>query len=357
MLNFGDVKNNKKVMLLMSGGVDSSVSAFLLKNLGYEVTGVTMQLYGDNSVESDAVKDAKNVANQLNIDHFTVDLSDEFSCKVIDPFVNEYLSGKTPNPCVLCNKFIKFGRMQQIADDMGFFYIATGHYAIIDYSESLGKFILKAADHKKDQSYVLYNLKQEQLKRVLFPIGKMSKEEIRRIAKENNILTSDKPESQDICFIKDGDYVRFIENYTDSNLPKGDFVDLNGNKLGEHQGIIKYTIGQRKGLGVEFGKPMYVVAINKDENTVVLGEENSQYKDELTANNLNFILFDYPERELEVTVKVRYKANLAKAMLIPAGDKKTIRVKFYEGQRAITPGQAIVFYDKDIVLGGGTIMK
>lgn len=349
------MKNKKKVLLLMSGGVDSSVSALILKKQGYEVVGVTMKLQ-DNDSNLNDIQDAKNVAKKLGIEHFVVDLSKEFKNKVIDPFVKDYINGITPNPCVKCNKWIKFGKMFELANEMGFDYIATGHYAKIEYDKNLKKYILKRNDCKKDQSYVLYNLTQEQLSKILFPNSKFEKEEIRKIAKENGLPVFDKPDSQDICFIKNGNHVKFIEGYTKNKLNKGDFLDENGNKLGEHDGIIKYTIGQRKGLGISFGKPMFVIKIDKEKNAIILGEEKSQYKDELIADEVNFTLFDYPQNEMKITAKTRYKSKLIDATLTPLGDGK-VKVKFSEKQKSITPGQSVVFYQGDAVIGGGVIVK
>lgn len=345
----------KKVLLLMSGGVDSSVSALIFKKQGYKVIGVTMKLQNNDSNLKD-INDAKNVAKKLGIDHFVVDLHEEFKNKVVEPFVQDYLNGITPNPCVKCNKWIKFGRMLEIADEMGFDYIATGHYAKIEYDESQKKYILKRNDCKKDQSYVLYNLKQDQLSRILFPISNFEKEEIRKIAKENGLTVFDKPDSQDICFIKNGNHVDFIENYTNSKAPRGDFLDESGNKIGEHNGIIKYTIGQRKGLGVSFGKPMFVIEIDKEKNAVILGEEKNQYKDELIADKVNFTLFDFPTEEMKIKAKTRYKSKLEEATLIPLENGK-VKIKFLNKQKSITPGQSVVFYQGDAVIGGGIIVK
>lgn len=349
------MKEQKKVLLLMSGGVDSSVSALILKKQGYKVTGVTMKLQNNDSNLKD-INDAKNVAKKLGIDHFIVDLHEEFKERVVDPFVKDYLNGVTPNPCVKCNKWIKFGRMLKVADEMGFDYIATGHYAKIEYDENQKKYILKRNDFKKDQSYVLYNLKQEQLSRILFPISNFEKEEIRKIAKENGLGVFDKPDSQDICFIKNGNHVDFIENYTHRKAPRGDFLDEFGNKIGEHDGIIKYTIGQRKGLGVSFGKPMFVIEIDKERNAVILGEEESQYKDELIAEKVNFTLLDFPTEEMKINAKTRYKSKPAEAILIPL-EKGKVKIKFLNKQKSITPGQSVVFYQGDVVIGGGIIVK
>lgn len=347
----------KKVMLLMSGGVDSSVCAILLQNQGYDVTGVTMHLKEDQDENSNPeIKDAKKVCEKLKINHMVVNLSKDFSNKVINNFINEYILGRTPNPCVVCNKYIKFGKMFDFALELGFDYIASGHYALVEYDKINDKWLLKKSNEKKDQSYVLYNLNQEKLSHLLLPVGKMEKEEIRKIAKEYDLPVAEKKESQEICFIKDCDYCKFIKGKKNCDLKKGSFIDKEGNVLGEHQGIINYTIGQRKGFGISFGKPMYVIDINPEHNTVTLAEEGFQYTSELIATDLNFILFDKLPGEIEITAKVRYKAPCAKAKLIPLDDNK-VKVVFYEKQRAVTPGQSIVFYDGDIVLGGGIISK
>lgn len=344
----------KEVLVLMSGGVDSSVAALLLKKKGYEVCGVTMKLHDDKKVLNE-INDAKNVAKILGIEHMVLDLSKEFKEKVIDYFVSEYVRGKTPNPCVVCNKYIKFGKMLEFAKQNGFDFIASGHYAEVLYDEKINKFIIKRSNEKKDQSYVLFNLKQEDLSRVLFPIEGLLKSEIRKIAKDNNLPVAQKAESQEICFIKDNNYVGFIKKYTNKDFKAGDFKDKSGNVLGKHLGIINYTVGQRKGLGMAFGKPMYVNFIDHLKNEIILGEEGSQYSDELIAEKVNFITFDKLLKDMEVLAKVRYKAPLAKAKLIPIDDNR-VKVKFYEKQRAITPGQAVVFYDDDILLGGGIIV-
>ncbi|MBR1778883.1 MAG: tRNA 2-thiouridine(34) synthase MnmA [Clostridia bacterium] len=345
----------KKVLLLMSGGVDSSVSALLLKKKNYSVTGVTMKLQKTESSLKE-IQDAQNIAKKLGIEHVVVDLTEDFSNKVIDPFVNGYLNGITPNPCVECNKWIKFGEMFKIAEDTGFDYIATGHYARVVYNKEINKYVLKKSKCKKDQSYVLYNLDQTKLKKILFPVADFEKDEIREIARENNLYVFDKPDSQDICFIKNKGHVEFIENYINKKVPKGEYQDKNGNYLGTHEGIIKYTIGQRKGLGISFGQPTFVIEINAEKNAVILGDEASQFKDELIADNLNFTLFDYPEKEMEVMAKIRFNSKAAKAKLIPLSKDK-VKIKFYEKQKSITPGQSVVFYHDDTVLGGGVILK
>lgn len=337
----------------MSGGVDSSVAALILKNKGYDVSGVTMKLFEHESVQKE-INDAKNVAKILNIDHRVLDLSKRFKEKVIDYFVSEYINGRTPNPCVMCNKHIKFGEMLKYVENNGFDYLSTGHYAKLEYDRLIKGFLIKRSNNQKDQSYVLFNLTQSDLSKVLFPIAGLEKSEIREIAEKNNLPIAQKAESQEICFIKDNNYISFIKSYTGKTFDKGYFKDKQGNILGEHSGLINYTVGQRKGLGISFGQPMYVTQIDPLNNEVILGEEGTQYSEELVADNINFIMFDRLQEPIEVLTKVRYKAPLAKARLEPYREG-SVRLKFYEKQRAITPGQAVVFYDGDVLLGGGFI--
>lgn len=354
----------KKVMIGMSGGVDSSVAALLLLQKGYDITGVTLKLCPDKYVARQDkevyngdkdIEDAKNVADKLGIKHMVVDFTDLFDKKVISNFVDEYYSGRTPNPCIVCNKFLKFGAMFDLAMDKGFDYVATGHYAIVEFDKGKNRWILKRDNSLKDQSYVLYNLTQHQLSHVLFPLAGLEKTQTRKIAQEHGLSVDKKPDSQEICFIKNDNYVNFIKKHFDYKSYTGNFIDRNGNVLGKHNGILNYTIGQRKGLGVTFGKPMYVVKIDPHNNNVVLGEEGEQYSNELIATNLNFIPFDFPQDEIEVMAKIRYQAPLEKARIVPVSEDK-IKVIFENKQRSVTPGQSVVFYDGDIVLGGGTII-
>lgn len=355
----------KRVMVGMSGGVDSSVAALLLKEQGYDVTGVTLRLRPDAYMAESAaggccslddIDDARRVCYRLDIPHIVLNLTDVFSESVIDYFAKEYSRGRTPNPCIACNKFVKFEEMLRRAQALDFDYIATGHYAIIEQDEKSGRFLLRRSPSQKDQSYVLYAMTQHQLAHTLMPLGNMEKPAARALAEEHGLPVAHKPDSQEICFVQDNNYARFIEEYTGSKAPQGAFVDQEGNVLGKHRGITHYTIGQRKGLGISFGKPMFVTDINPQANTVTLGEEGSQYRSSLFAEELNFIPFEKLPGEIQVMAKVRYQAKPAKAALIPVGTDR-VRVEFYEPQRSVTPGQAVVFYDGDLVVGGGTIAE
>lgn len=358
--------NKKKVIIGMSGGVDSSVAAALLKEQGYEVIGVTMRMWSKDDEEDDrpdaccalsAIHDARRVANKLGIDHYVMNFKDLFKEKVVDSFVDEYLNGHTPNPCIMCNKFLKFDALLKKANAMGIDYIATGHYAKIEYNELTGRYELKkSTTDKKDQTYVLYNFTQEQLSKTLMPNGSYTKEEIRQMAKDLGLLVANKPDSQEICFIPDNDYSNFIRLYTQKNIPCGNFVNSKGEVLGRHNGIINYTIGQRKGLGITFGKPMFVVDIDARNNNVVLGDETEVFKDTLIAKDVNFISISELDDAMKVTVKIRSTAKEAYATIYPCSDG-CVKVVFDKPQRAITKGQAVVFYNNDVVVGGGTIAR
>ncbi|KOR25500.1 tRNA 2-thiouridine(34) synthase MnmA [Clostridium sp. L74] len=354
----------KKVLVGMSGGVDSSVAAYLLKNQGYDVIGVTMQIWQDDEefVEREggccslsAVADARRVANKIGIPFYVMNFKDAFKRNVIDYFVDEYVEGRTPNPCIACNKFIKFSAFLDKAMAMGIDYVATGHYAIIE-KQNDRYVIKKSEDDKKDQTYALYNLTQFQLERTLMPCGQYKKTQIREIAKEIGLRVHNKKDSEEICFIPDNDHGRYIKNRFPNKVREGNFVDKEGNILGIHKGIVYYTIGQRKGLGIAFGKPMYVVDINPFRNEVVLGSLEDLLNTELIAKDINYIPFDTLKEPMEVEAKIRYSQNPSKAVITPIENGK-VKVNFYEKQRAITKGQSVVFYKDDLVIGGGVIEK
>lgn len=356
-----------KVMLGMSGGVDSSVAAAVLLEQGYEVIGVTMQIWPDmddcrkqtegGCCSLSAVDDARRVANRLGINYYVLNFKDVFQQKVIDYFTNEYLAGRTPNPCIACNRFVKFEALLTKAVSMGMDYIATGHYARTTFDEKTGRYLLKkSVTTEKDQTYVLYTMTQYQLERTLFPIGGFRKDQVRAMAREYGLPVASKPDSQEICFVEDNDYGRFITENTDTEIKPGYFVDRQGKILGMHRGIIHYTIGQRKGLGVSFGKPMYVAEIRPEDNTVVLGDADEVFSTGLVAAEPNYISIDELKDEMRVTAKIRYSAKEAPAVIRPL-DRNRVEVVFDEPQRAITPGQAVVFYDGDTVVGGAVIER
>ncbi len=357
----------EKVVIGMSGGVDSSVAAALLLEAGYDVVGVTMRLWDGEEIDGEqyeggccsfsAASDARFVANKLGIEHYVLDFRREFENHVVDYFVKEYENGRTPNPCIACNKHLKFDHLLKKAALLGAKYIATGHYAKVKFNEETKRYeLIRAKNSAKDQTYALYNLTQEQLSRTLMPLGELeNKAQTREIAEKYGLCTAKKPDSQQICFVPDKDYAGFITRRTGLSYPKGEFVDINGNVLGEHQGIIRYTIGQRKGLGITFGKPMFVIKIESETGRIVLGEKGTEFSANLIAGKLNFISVPKIENGMRVLAKVRYSAPLAAAEVYMRGEDEA-EVVFDEPQRAVTPGQAVVFYFEDgRVIGGGII--
>lgn len=346
------MKKKDKVLLGMSGGVDSAVSAILLQEQGYEVYGVTLKLWGQEKVE-----DAKKICTKLGIEHYSIDAKKEFKEHVIDDFICKYKINQTPNPCIECNKYLKFGYMYELAQKMGIQYLATGHYAKMEYSEKYGRYVIKKAKNlAKDQSYVLYNMPKQLLGKVIFPLGEMeSKEKIRKIARSYDLEVANKPDSEDICFIPDGDYKKFLEENSEIQPKNGKIVNTKGEVLGEHQGLYRYTIGQRKGLGIAYLEPLYVIGFNTDKNELIVGTENELYKNEMLVNNLNLLLVDEIPNPIKVMVKTRYSAKEYSAM-IKMIEKDTIKVKFDNPVARITPGQSAVLYIEDMVLGGGKII-
>ena len=351
----------KKIGVGMSGGVDSSVCAVLLQEAGYEVSGITMLLHGGCADEkicgsSSDIEDARAVAHRLGIPLHVCDQRRNFETQVIERFSQSYELAETPNPCILCNRYMKFDAMLEEALALGLDGIATGHYARVEYDENKGRYLLKKAlDESKDQSYVLYSLTQHQLSHTLFPLGNLEKTKVREIAEEKELKNAHKKESQDICFVPDGDYAAFIQRYRGVSFPEGNFVDKDGKILGKHKGIIHYTIGQRKGLGLSFPCPMYVIAKDLATNTVMLGPIDQLYQTTFLATDINLISIDKMEGELQVLAKIRYNQKEQPAIARQI-DENTIEIKFLEPQKAITKGQAVVLYDGDTVIGGGTIL-
>lgn len=352
--------NKKRVLLGMSGGVDSSVSAILLQRQGYEVMGATMLLWEEecsaNCGSRSAVEDAKAVCDQLGIEHHVLDFRKEFQHYVIDNFIDTYQKVRTPNPCIECNKYMKFDLMYQKAKELGCEYIATGHYARTAYDETYGRYVLKKSKAKgKDQTYVMYHMPKELVEKVLFPLSDFeSKEEIRAIAKEAGLTIASKPESQEICFIPDNDYISFLDKHMTKKMEKGKVIDTKGMVLGDHQGLYRYTIGQRRGLGISSTHPLYVVKLDEKQNVVIVGEEKDIFSTELEVMDVHYLLMDQVEHPLEITAKIRYSAKEVEATLIPLENKEA-SVIFHQPVRAVTPGQSVVFYIGDCVLGGGKI--
>jgi len=352
--------NKKTVVVGMSGGVDSSVAAYLLKQQGYNVIGVTMQALPKkiekHKQNTSAEEDAWEIAHQLNIPYFAIDFRKEFQKNVIDYFISEYQQGHTPNPCTICNRCVKWEALLQFKNQIGADFIATGHYAQIVNHPQTQRYTLKTSvTDKKDQTYALYNLTQQQLQYTLMPIGAYHKEDIRKIAEQINVKISQKADSQEICFIPDDDYSSFIQAQTNKTYPSGNFVDLEGNILAKHKGIIHYTVGQRKGLGVAFGKPMYVYAIDAKKNDVILCENDALFQKTLYANKLNFMGIEKIENGMRLQAKIRYHHNKSWCTVYMKNQKE-LECIFDEPQRAITPGQAVVFYEGEYVACGGTII-
>lgn len=353
----------ERVLAAMSGGVDSSVAAYLIKSQGYDAVGVTLKLFSNEDIDLDDDKtccslkdseDARSVATRLGMEHFVFNFSDGFKENVIERFVKTYESGGTPNPCIDCNRFIKWRQLLTRADLLGCHKMATGHYARIERDGSGRSILMRSSDITKDQTYVLWALTGEQLSRTLFPLGGLTKDEVREIAEEQGFINADKPDSQDICFVPDGDYAGFIERFSGRTYPEGNFIDENGNTVGRHKGIIRYTVGQRKGLGISYGRRIFVTAIDPSNNTVTLADEPALFSRVLHANDINLTAVDKIDSPLRVTAKVRYGSREAAATVLQTGEDE-IRVEFDQPQRAITKGQSVVLYDGDVVIGGGII--
>ena len=356
----------KSALIAMSGGVDSSVAAWLMLHRGYRCEGTTMRLYRNEDIglsqfhtccSQRDIDDASEVAFQLDIPYEVLDFTMDFKEQIIGKFVRTYEMGGTPNPCIDCNRYMKFDKLLQFAGEKGLSYIVTGHYARIEYDGGSGRYLLKKAlDTGKDQSYVLYMLTQKQLAHTQFPLGGKTKAEVRKLAEQLGFCNARKHDSQDICFVPDGDYVKFMEQYTGRHYPEGDFLDLEGKTVGRHRGAVRYTLGQRKGLNLAMGAPVYVCGKDMCANTVTVGPEHALYSRVLFAEEMNWISVPQLDGPMRVRAKTRYRQTEQWATVYPEGDDR-VRLEFDEPQRAVTVGQAVVLYDGDIVVGGGTITE
>ena len=356
-----EINDKKSALIAMSGGVDSSVAAYLMKEKGYRCMGTTMRLFEKGDSETGTcgsnkdIEDAAAVAEKIGIPYEALDFEMNFKEEIIEKFIRIYEAGGVPNPCVDCNRTMKFGKLLEFAEEKGLYHLVTGHYARVFYDEKKGRYMLrKAADLSKDQSYVLYTLSQEQLSHIEFPLGEMTKDETRKIAEKCGFSNAHRKDSQDICFVPDGDYVGFMERYRGKPYEDGDIVDESGKVLGTHHGAVRYTRGQRKGLGIAAEKPLYVLGKDMESNKVFVGDEAGLFSDTLYAEDVNWISVETPKEPLRVKAKTRYRQKEQWATVYPDGSDK-IKLVFDEPQRAITIGQAVVFYDEDLVVGGGTI--
>ena len=359
------IKLGTKVIAAMSGGVDSSVTAALMVEAGYDVIAITMRLGTHDTIEIESdkpnccslegVEDARRVATQLGIPFYAVNYEERFRQSIVDYFANEYVSGRTPSPCVICNQDLKFGKLLELATQLEVDYVATGHYARIEQEPETGRYILrKGIDSRKDQSYFLFSLTQAQLSRALMPLGGYEKDEVREVARKYQLRTAEKPESQELCFIADDNYKRFLKDRIPEKIQEGDIVDQDGRVLGEHQGIPFYTVGQRRGLGISAETPLYVTELKVHDNTIVVGKNENLLAETMQVEEVNFITMDRLTESIRAEVKIRYKDTGAPATISPLSDTE-VEVTFDQPRRAVTPGQAAVFYDGDTVIGGGWI--